>query len=224
VSLSRRDWIGATVAVTVALACIRLGVWQIDRLQQRRARNAAAAARRALPPLILSSAGGTLDSARGRRVLARGVFDYDRERPWRGRSFDGTPGVALLTPLRLDDGGALFVDRGWAPSPDAFHLNQLRYREGDTVTVEGLALGAPRARGDVDPAKLRDSLPYPLLPFVVQVVAAPPTGPVLPSGLRRWPVPPLNDGPHLSYAIQWFSFSVIILVGTGALLRKQALA
>jgi len=31
----------------------------------------------------------------------------------------------------------------------------------------------------------------------------------------------LGDGPHLSYAIQWFSFAVIIVVGSVALARKQ---
>jgi cytochrome oxidase assembly protein ShyY1 len=38
----------------------------------------------------------------------------------------------------------------------------------------------------------------------------------------RWPVPELDEGPHLSYTVQWFSFALIILVGTFILLRKQA--
>jgi cytochrome oxidase assembly protein ShyY1 len=44
----------------------------------------------------------------------------------------------------------------------------------------------------------------------------------LPLGLVRWPAPQLDEGPHLSYTVQWFSFAVIILVGTFVLLRKQA--
>ena len=82
---------------------------------------------------------------------------------------------------------------------------------------------APRARGDVDPAALRDSVPYRLLPFVVQQL--PPSTALyrpLPPGLIRWPTPELSDGPHLSYAIQWFSFAVIIGVGSLALARKRA--
>src|SRR5947209_17717106 len=79
---------------------------------------------------------------------------------------------------------------------------------------------APRARGDVDPTALRDSVPYRLLPFVVQQLptATAPYRP-LPPGLIRCPSPELSDGPHLSYAIQWFSFAVIIGVGSLAIAR-----
>jgi len=87
--------------------------------------------------------------------------------------------------------------------------------------VLGLGMPAPRARGDVDPARLKDSVPYRLLPFVIQQL--PPSTALdrpLPPGLIRWPAPELSDGPHLSYAVQWFSFAIIIVVGSVALLRK----
>ena len=105
----------------------------LDHLEQQRhntvrTRNARLAARLALPPLELR-AGTSADSARQRRVVARGVYDFAAERTWPGRSFDGTPGVALVTPLRLPDGAAVLVDRGWVPSPDAFHVEHAAYRE-----------------------------------------------------------------------------------------------
>lgn len=208
--LGRRDLIGAAVALAVAIVCVRLGVWQLDRLGQRRARNAVLAARLALPPLVVGRA-TTPDSARQRRLIARGVYDFAGGLIGPGRSFDGTPGVALVTPLRLDDGSAVFVDRGWVPSADARHVDQTLYRESDTATVEGLGVTPPSGRYDVSP-----SIPYPVLPFILQQ-----TGIAAPQGLpRRWPPPALDDGPHLSYAIQWFSFAVIIVVGTVALLRR----
>src|SRR5204862_6044625 len=154
---------------------------------------------------------------------ARGVYDYAHERLWHARSYEGVPGVDLVTPLRLADGAAVLVDRGWAPSPDAFHLDQPAYREGDSAVVLGVGMPAPRGRGDVDPATLRDSVPYRLLPFVVQQL--PPSTALyrpLPPGLIRWPLPEISDGPHLSYAIQSFSFAVIIAVGSLALARKRA--
>lgn len=195
-------------ALLIAAACVGLGVWQLDRLAQRRARNAQLAARLALPPLQVAARNISADSARQRRVVARGSFDFARERVWPGRSFQGTPGVALVTPLRLPDGSEVLVDRGWVPSPDAFHVDRQAYREADTATVEGLALVPPRGRDDVDPSGF--------LPFVIQQEGPPPAG-----GLpRRWPPPALDNGPHLAYAIQWFSFAVIVLVGTAALLRR----
>jgi surfeit locus 1 family protein len=218
VSLRTRDVAGAVLALAVAALFARLGFWQLARLDERRAQNAIIAERRALPAVALPLHPLAADALRDRRARARGVYDYVHERVWTGRTYDGAPGVALLTPLRLSDGSAVFVDRGWASSPDAAHLDRERYREGDTVLVEGLVLPAPRDRGDVDPARLRDSVPYPLLPVVVQLndTAAP-----HPAGLHRWRAPVLNRGPHLSYAIQWFSFALIVVVGTVGLLWKQ---
>jgi surfeit locus 1 family protein len=220
--LDRRDRVGLAVAFLVAALCVWAGVWQLDRLHQRRDRNARLLAARARPPLeVTGSVSG--DSAHDRRLQARGVYDYGHERLWRARSFEGVPGVDLVTPLRLADGSAVLVDRGWAPSPDAYHLDQTAYREADSAVVLGLGMLAPRARGDVDPAKFRDSLPYPLLLFVLQQLPSDsPTVPRSAALLIRWPIPDLSDGPHLSYAIQWFSFAVIIVVGSLALARKRA--
>ena len=215
-----RDLLGVGLALVVAATCVRLGFWQLARLHQRQARNASARAGWALPPLEL---GGTtpLDSVRNRRVHVRGVYDFDHERLWRPHMLEEAPGVDLVTPLRLADGVAVLVDRGWVASADAYHVDERAYREPEAADVVGLALAAPRTRGDVDPARLKDSLPYALLPFVVQqlpdsVAAAPAGSP------RRLPPPELTNGPHLSYVIQWFSFAVIIVVGSIALFRKAA--
>jgi surfeit locus 1 family protein len=196
------------VAVLVAAACVRLGIWQLDRLSQRRSLNASLAALQALPPLELRDRSMSLDAARERRIVARGVYDFAAERTWPGRSFEGTPGVALITPLRLPDGSAVLVDRGWVPSPDAFHVDHGAYREPDTATITGIARVPPRGRGDVDTTGF--------LPFIIEVQTAEPA-----RGLpRRWPPPSFGNGPHLSYAIQWFSFALIVLVGTAAMIRK----
>ncbi|HET8713174.1 MAG TPA: SURF1 family protein [Gemmatimonadales bacterium] len=205
--MQRRDLTLAAVAVLVASICVAAGIWQLSRLRQRRAHNAALAERLARPPLELR-AGISADSARQRRVVGQGVYDFSRERTWPGRSFEGTPGVALITPFRLADGAVVLVDRGWAPSPDAYHVDHDAFREADSARIEGLALVPPRGRGDVDPTGF--------LPFVVQLQSPEP-----PRGLpRRWPPPAFDDGPHLSYVIQWFSFALIALVGTAVLIRK----
>jgi len=221
VSPARRDLAGLLIALGVAASCVGLGFWQLDRLRQRRERNTVIRAARERPPLEVTSALAA-DSARNRRLHARGVYDYAGERLWRPRTYEGVPGVALITPLRLVDGTGVLVDRGWAPSPDAYHVDQRAYREPDTADALGIGMAAPRARGDVDPAQLRDSLPYPLLAFVLQLLPSSTNlhGPA-PPGLMRWPPPDQSDGPHLSYAIQWFSFAVIIVVGSVALLKKK---
>ena len=225
--MPRRDWVGLALALGAAAVCVRLGIWQVARLHQRRARNAVVLAARQRPPVELGTVrgegGGVVpESLLLRRVHARGVYDFERERLWRPKSFEDEPGVDLVTPLRLADGTAVLVDRGWVASPDAYHVAQPLYREPDTADVVGLALAAPRGRGDVDPVALKDSLPFPLLPFVVQQLPSPPASArPLPPGLVRWPVPELGNGPHLSYAIQWFSFAVIIVAGSISLFVKR---
>jgi surfeit locus 1 family protein len=223
-SVERRDVVGLVFALAIAAACGRLGFWQLDRLAQRRARNAVLRAARARPLLEVTRALAP-DSARDRRLHARGVYDYRQERFWHGRSRDGVPGVDLITPVRLADGSAVLVDRGWAPSTDGYHVEARFYRESDSADVIGLGSPAPRGRGDVDPAKLADSLPYPLQAFVVVALSAAGgagTGARTPNPTpTRWPLPELSDGPHLSYAIQWFGFALIILVGSIALLKQR---
>jgi len=220
VRLTRKDWVGAAFALLVAALFVRLGVWQLDRLHQRRVTNSAVLARRALPPVTITSAALPVDSVRGRRVVATGAWDYSHERVWGARSYEGVPGVAVLTPLKVGGGAAVFVDRGWAPSADALHVDHAALREGDSATVTGFAYAAPRGRGDVDPALLRDSLPFPVAGFVILEIQTNRQAD-RPSNLVYWPTPELSDGPHLSYAIQWFAFAAIVLVGMGALLRKQ---
>ena len=220
-SLRRRDLAAAILALAVAALFVRLGVWQLHRLADRKTRNGEIQAAHALAAVELPLHRVEPEALRDRRAHARGVYDYAHERVWKGRTYDDAPGVALLTPLRLSDGSAVFVDRGWVPSPDAVHVDATRYREGDSADVTGLALPAPRDRGDVNPAALKDSLPYTTLAIVLQLddTAAP-----HPAGLKRWRPPALDNGPHLSYAIQWFSFAAIVVVGVAVLLWKTSKA
>lgn len=198
-----KDVAGLTVSIVIALVCVRLGVWQIARLHQRRAANAVIAAREAAPVLAVTGA-ESLDSVQWRRVRATGTYDYAREKVWSGRTFQGVPGVVLLTPLKVP-GGEVWVNRGWVPSPDAAQVDQSRWREADTATVAGLAMaheGLSYVVDDSTPAK--DRAPEPTI--------------------QRWPLPVLSDGPHLSYVIQWFSFAAIILGGSLILFWKRRLA
>jgi surfeit locus 1 family protein len=215
-----RDLLLAGTALAVAGGCVRLGVWQLDRLRQRRARNTAVQEARERAPLALPAPGLPPDSMRQRRVSARGAYDYARERLWRPRIYNDAVGASVVTPLRLGDGSAVLVDRGWVPERAGGDLTA--YRERDSVvTIEGFAVAAPRGLGDVDPKVLADSVPYPLLPVVVQLL---PDGESQARPPLRVPPPALDDGPHLSYAFQWFSFAVIVLVGTAFLLRRDLAA
>jgi surfeit locus 1 family protein len=233
--LARPRWIVFSLLVVVmTVGFVRLGFWQLDRLHGRRYYNhlyeqGMAAAPVAAEPLVDRSAGMSLFY---RHVTATGRYDPSREVILYGRSNGEQPGSHVLTPLRLPDGRALLVDRGWVPfgmdtAPVAAALPP-----AGTVTLNGLLApsepggspqtGATRTFTKVDLAQIGRQLPYRLLPYflMLQIQSPPQPGtlPVVP------PAPALDDGPHLSYALQWFAFAMIAFVGFWILVVRGALA
>lgn len=216
--------------LAVAAVCVRLGIWQVHRLQQRRTANAAALAARSAPELVLTGEGPAPETASNRRVEAVGHYDHRHDIVLRGREYRGVPGVEIVSPLLLRSGKmAVLVNRGFVPSPDAVTADPDTLREPGELRVHGIALpidttgGAPLQSGQrttwsrLDLKALRDSLPYPIDPVYIRL--SPDTT------RRRFPrpldPPVLDDGPHLSYAIQWFSFAVLTLVFGIVILRQK---
>jgi surfeit locus 1 family protein len=214
----------------VALVCARLGVWQVHRLRERRAANASALAARSLPPVSIRESGAAGTGLTDHRVVASGRYDDDHAIIIRGRVYQGVPGVEIVSPLVLGDGkGAILVNRGFVPTPDAFTVAPDSLRESGMVRVEGIGLpigsgkGAPLARGQettwaaLDLEGLRGRLPYHISPIYIRQLP----DSTLPRFPRRLDPPVLDDGPHLSYAIQWFAFSLMAVVFGVVILRQQ---
>jgi surfeit locus 1 family protein len=213
--------------ITLVLAGIftRLGIWQLSRLNERRAGNREVAARRALPPVSLDTGAAPVvpESLDHRRVRVSGEYDPAGELVLRGQSEQGVAGVRLVTPLRIaGKDSAVLVQRGFVPSPDAMTVDPSTVRESGSVTVSGIVSLLPPTdpRADartldgrttwrrIDLTAARRLVPYPLLPLVI--LQTPDSG--LPPSPRRDEAPSLDDGPHLSYAIQWFAFATTALV------------
>jgi surfeit locus 1 family protein len=202
----------------MAAGFARLGIWQLDRLHQRRAANRATEAARRAPPVVITQASGGLDTLLEHRAIARGRYDDAHEIVIRGDVFQGVPGVRLVTPLRLAPGGpAVLVDRGFLPAPDAVTVDLRGAAEPGEREVRGIVLPIPAGPGQpithggretwrrLDLAALRARLPYPLMPILIQ--QTPDSG--LSSFPRRLAPPEVNDGPHLAYAVQWFLFAAL---------------
>ncbi len=226
----RRVLIGCLVLA--AAVCVRLGFWQVGRLEERRAATRAAFAAREASPATL--AGGAPADAAGlanRRVAATGRYDHDREIVLRGQMLQGVPGVVVVTPLRLEGSDtAVLVSRGFVPAPDAVSAEVDSLREPGEVPVAGIALPVPTGGGKplerrgrttwaaLDLQALRERLPYPILPIYLR--QSPDSS--LPGFPRRLPLPALDDGPHLSYAVQWFLFAGMALVFAAVVVRKRS--
>jgi surfeit locus 1 family protein len=213
----------------VALVFARLGLWQVHRLRERRAVNAEALAARSKPPVTIQRGEATGAGLIDRRVVASGRYDDDHAIILRGRVYQGVPGVEIVSPLVLDNGqSAVLVNRGFVPAPDAFTVDPHPLREPGRVRVEGIALPIRSGGGAVlqqreettwaqlDLEALRARLPYKISPVYIRQLP----DSALPRFPRRLEPLPLDDGPHLSYAIQWFSFSVMALV-FGIVIGKQ---
>lgn len=240
--LVKRNWRGVVAAVLVlvaAAACVRLGLWQLDRLEQRRARNAAIRAAQARPPMALDArafAAASADPAgyEWRPVVAEGTFHHPGDMLLRGRGREGRPGVHLVSPLVLADGRVVMVDRGWVPAPDAASADADSFRTSGPVRVSGVLRpmtaradggmpAAGRGGGDstwrrIDAGAARRRSPGAVLPLYLQRIPQSADGPSPP---LAEPLPELSEGNHLSYAVQWFSFAAIAVVGLGILIRKS---
>lgn len=214
-------WLVAFVMLAVLLAAlfVRLGFWQLDRLAERRAHNAVVASQLAVPTVSFEA---LRDTTSFRRVVVTGAPDYANEIVLTGRSRQGSPGVYIVTPIRrpTTDTGVLVI-RGWVYAPDAATADLTRWREARSV-FQGYASALPRGTSGPE-VRARDRklrtltsdgaralLPYPVAElYVVSQDSAADSTPA------RLAAPALDNGPHLSYAIQWFSFAAIAVVGAG---------
>jgi surfeit locus 1 family protein len=211
----------------VAVACVGLGFWQVRRLHDRRVLNATILERREAPAIAVDRSATGLQPFRS--VVVRGTYDPEHEVLVYGASLDGSPGDLLVTPLRLDDGSGVLVIRGWvpfsidrAPVAEAAPPTEPVEVRGFLVEDEGDGSSRPDANGVVprlDVAGIASDVPYDVYPLPVQLTEQDP------ERTTRLPVPmpppALSEGPHLSYAIQWFSFATIAVVGAILLLHRE---
>jgi cytochrome oxidase assembly protein ShyY1 len=216
------------IATIVAAVCIALGFWQLQRLADRRALNAAIERERSRDPVLIpTAAGGEVEPYTS--VRASGTFDTEREVLVYGRSLDGEPGHLVVTPLVFQDGTAVLVIRGWVPfdhqtvpvTDAAAPAGELTIH-GFLVPDEGDGATVPDESGVIgrlDVEGIGSTLPYQVLALAIrQTEQAPPQPSELPIPL---PQEELSEGPHLSYAIQWFCFAAIAVVGAVILVRRE---
>ena len=167
-----------------------------------------------------------------RRVEAEGTFDPEHEVILYGRTQSGRTGNHVLTPLIIGDGTAITVDRGWVPLTDDDPPLGDAAPPTTPVRIRGVLLpteaagdgeagaGSPRiAFTKVDLPALENQVPYPLAPFYLLLTSQDPAQEGLP---ETAPLPdPAESPPHLSYAIQWFTFATIAVVGFAILVRRE---
>ena len=228
--MNTRKIVLSVIAITLAIVFLALGGWQVRRLSERQAHNAFLASRRYGPILPLDSLPADTAEARFRRVHITGGYDYGKEIIYTLRGRNGSPGVNILTPLlRNRKDTAVLVNRGWVYSPDGTTVDLSRWREADTVNAHGFVEtfptqgpfqppnpARPRAFRRLERAALEKAFPYPIANYYVVLTDSSSSATAPP---RVEPLP-LDEGPHRSYAIQWFSFAAISIIGLVTFIRR----
>ncbi len=225
-----RKWILSVVAISLAAIFIALGFWQLRRLSARRAANTILATRRAAPRVELDSLPSDTAAAHFRRVHVRGSYDHPQEIILTLRGRNGSPGVNILTPLlRPRNDTVVLVNRGWVYAPDGITVDTKPWREADTLNGTGYVETFP-TKGPFEPPNparprsfrrlnrrdIQNVFPYPIANYYVVLTDSAESSSVPP----RVEAPPLDEGSHRYYAIQWFSFAAISIGGLVIFLRR----
>ena len=227
--LTRRWALFGLVVAVLGVACWRLGVWQFDRLEERRAENAVIERNLAADPVdvreVMSPRHDLPASQQWRTVRMRGGYVEGAQVLVRYQTRDGRPGVGVVSPLRLDDGTQVLVERGWATAPNSGSADvDVPAPPGGEVTVTGWARQDQRGEdAAITPAdgqvRLISSAGFagrvggPLLHGYVSLDASEPAAT---EPLAQGPeMPELDSGPHFFYGLQWWFFGALALGGFG---------
>ena len=235
-------WMVTTVLVILGVGVlVRLGIWQLDRLEWRRAFNERASAQLAAPLLDLNRwiPVSQLYDMEYRSVVVAGVYDHSQEVLLRNQVWEGRLGYRVLTPLIIDrTHTAVLVDRGWIPFEDGDPDRRTRYDEPGQVAVMGMIRRPqekPEIGGVPDPtlapgetrldawtvvniARIQEQSGLEMLPVWIQ--QAPDDAWVGPP-YRALPEIEITEGPHMGYALQWFAFAAILGTGYPFFLWRQ---
>ena len=228
--MSRRSIAFCVLALVAAAVFARLGLWQLARLHEKVRRNASIAAQQLEPAAPLASVPRDTAGAHYRKATVSGHFDYDQEVVLGARTHQGSPGVDLITPLRIAGSDtSILVNRGWVYSPDGASVDHARWRERDTATITGYievyapdagvtkVAREPRLVRRLSRSELAPRISYPLAPYYLVATGDSADG----DHPARRELPALDEGPHRSYAMQWFAFMAIALGGAGLVIARE---
>lgn len=218
------------IGVVLAVACGAAGVWQVHRYEDKHVTNAELRhndARPAVPVGDLLRAGRPAEPKdRFRKVTARGHYDVTGQVFVRQRQVDNQAGFLVLTPLRTDEGPALWVVRGWVRvGGSATQTPNVPSPPPGEVTLTGRVYPSERGGSEqrlppgqverIDIPALASRVGGPTYGGYVELVSQRPEQ----RGVLAMPSPDLSnpaggafEGQHLAYVVQWFLFAALALV------------
>ncbi|MBA2739944.1 MAG: SURF1 family protein [Actinomycetota bacterium] len=224
--LLTRRWLAlAAVAIVVAVVCARLGLWQLHRLDERRADNAIVEANRGAAPVPITQqvpvGGSPSEAQQWRTVSLTGHYAPDEQLLLRYQNRDALRGVDVVVPMLLADGSAVLVDRGFfespagtpdpgdVPAPPTGQVEVTGWLRVDSDAPAEAAVPSDGTVRAVVASALAGVVDAPLRGGWVQATEESPAGE---PGLLGPEPPEVDMGPHFFYALQWFLFGFLAVL------------
>lgn len=231
----QRRWFGYLgMAVVFAIGCVLLSQWQFDRREEALVEVTRIEQNYDMTPMPLSEALPQLDSfdadLKWTPVTMTGTYLVDEQLLVRNRPYGGQPGFEVLTPVQLADGSVFIVDRGWVPHGAEQDLPDVvpAPPSGEVTVVAHLKPGEPSLAGRTAPAgqvptiqltEIDGLISQPLYTGAYGLLAS--ESPAAETRPAAAPKPEPDEGPHLSYAVQWIVFALLGFGGLAYALRQE---
>lgn len=218
-------WAKALAVLVLITGLTRLGLWQLDRAQEKidlQLAFQAAGERAAVSLDEVPIAGVTFDALQhqNKRVVLTGHYINDRNIYLVYQAYEDQIGWEIITPFQVDgDDRIALVSRGWSGLGTVEELTAALPAITGTVTIEGQLYVPteeqaaesgetftetwPRVQRRLNTTALTPLFDAPLFPYVVRLAEKQP-------GLlvRHWPLVLVDSGRNFSYALQWFAMAI----------------
>ncbi len=225
--LKTRRWISFTVVVLVSIIGFGLlSRWQWTRADEQRVERLAISQAQ-----VLDSVESVNDLAEFTRVQTSGSFDNQLTKLVRQRPLDGGNGYWVMTPLDTEAGKRIWVLRGWlGASTIATEVPDIPTAPTGTLNVTGAIRNFEQPLADVyglpDGVVAKMSMEelntagqgQPVDNRVVQLISSEPAA----DELVIVPLPEVDEGQNISYAVQWILFALVAIIGWFIFLRREA--
>lgn len=230
-----RRWLGYLALVVVfAIACSLLAMWQLARRDEARQEIERVEQNWDSSPVSLTDAlpdpEGFDSDDKWLPVEVTGTYLVDEQLLVRGRPLGGVAGFEVLVPLLLDDGSVFVVDRGWVPAGNERDEPEFvpAAPSGQVTVIARLKASEPTIAGRSAPEgqiatihlpDIADQLGLPTYTGAYGLLATEsPSTDARPVAAVR---PEPDEGPHLSYAFQWFVFGIMAFIGLAWAVRQE---
>lgn len=228
-------WIGGFVfCIIFAIATVFLGNWQMDRRMDKVDEINTIVDNYDIEPVSYAEAAGVFtdfdEQQKWTPVVVEGEYLEEDTLVARNRPRAGRPGFEVLVPFVTDSGDRIMVDRGWLPlgadasAPEAVPAPPEGQTEIIIRAVPGevsVDRGAPQGQvASINLASINDQLQYDIADEAYGLMAAESPAPA--EAPRQMPEPQRDEGPHLSYSMQWFTFGLMAFVVWGWLAYQKA--